>query len=146
MLFFPASRMKGGASVRGFVGAQSEPVASRAVAEALARRREGGLALAEHAEAVSREAATMAATFGGSGKLIAFGNDAGEHGGPAHRRRVHPSRGETYKEAVAVGMNEQLAHLLVHGTIDEDDLVEAVVVVHVVGTLRMDMQSAKEPP
>jgi hypothetical protein len=27
---------------------------------------------------------------------------------------------------------EQLAHLLVHGTIDEDDLVDAVVVVHVV--------------
>ncbi len=38
----------------------------------------------------------------------------------------------TYKEAVAVGMDEQLAHLLVHGTIDEDDLVDAVVVVHVV--------------
>ena len=38
----------------------------------------------------------------------------------------------TYKEAVAVGMDEQLAHLPVHGTIDEDDLVDAVVVVHVV--------------
>ena len=123
MLFFPANRVEG-ASVRGFVGAQSEPVASRAVAEAFARRREGGLASAD-AEAVSRAAATMAARFGGSAKLIAFGNDAGEHGGPAHRRRVHPSRGETYKEAVAVGMNEQLAHLLVHGTIDEDDLVDA---------------------
>ena len=61
MLFFPASRVEG-ASVRGFVGAQSEPVASRAVAEALARRGEGGLALAEHVEAVSRAAATPQAS------------------------------------------------------------------------------------
>ena len=42
------------------------------------------------------------------------------------------ARSMTYKEAVAVGMDEQLAHLLVHGRIDEDDLVDAVVVVHVV--------------
>ena len=42
------------------------------------------------------------------------------------------ARSMTYKEAVAVGIDEQLAHLLVHGTIDEDDLVDAVVVVHVV--------------
>ena len=30
------------------------------------------------------------------------------------------ARSMTYKEAVVVGMDEQLAHLLVHGTIDED--------------------------
>jgi hypothetical protein len=51
---------------------------------------------------------------------------------PASMEQKTGARSMTYKEAVAVGMDEQLAHLLVHRTIDEDDLVDAVVVVHVV--------------
>jgi D-sedoheptulose 7-phosphate isomerase len=76
MLFSPA-RGLGGASVKGIGGTQSGPVASGAVADAFARRREAGLALVECAEAVSRAAAAMAARFAEGGKLIAFGNGAG---------------------------------------------------------------------
>jgi len=76
MLFSPA-RGLGGASVKGIGGTQSGPVASGAVADAFARRREAGLALVECAEAVSRTAAAMAARFAEGGKLIAFGNGAG---------------------------------------------------------------------
>src|SRR5215467_10571163 len=67
----------GGASVKGIDGARSGSVASSAVADAFARRREAGLALVECAEAVNATAADMAARLGGGGKLIAFGNGAG---------------------------------------------------------------------
>ena len=63
--------------MKGIGGTQSGPVASGAVADAFARRREAGLALVECAEAVSRAAAAMAARFAEGGKLIAFGNGAG---------------------------------------------------------------------
>src|SRR5262249_61731506 len=62
MLFSP-TRGPGGASVKGIGGARSGSVASSAVADAFARRREAGLALVECAEAVSATAADMAARF-----------------------------------------------------------------------------------
>src|SRR5262249_60666774 len=67
----------GGAPWKGIEGARSGSVASSAVADALARRREAGLALVECAEAVTATAADMAARFGAGGRLIAFGNGAG---------------------------------------------------------------------
>ena len=63
--------------MKGIDGARSGSVASSAVADAFARRREAGLALVECAEAVTATAADMAARLGGGGKLIAFGNGAG---------------------------------------------------------------------
>ena len=63
--------------MKGIDGARSGSVASSAVADAFARRREAGLALVECAEAVTATAADMAARFGAGGRLIAFGNGAG---------------------------------------------------------------------
>ena len=63
--------------MKGIGRGQSGPVVSGSVADAFARRREAGLALAECADAISRPGAAMAAGFSEGGKLIAFGNGAG---------------------------------------------------------------------
>ena len=76
-MLFSLDAWAGGASVKNIDGARSGSVASSAVADAFARRREAGLALVECAEAVTATAAEMAARFGAGGKLIAFGNGAG---------------------------------------------------------------------